>query len=159
VLRRAYRFLTSKTRAEIEAAADPYFAALGYRRQADEEGTFVFRRGRRLASLYSPQLRSCFASLRVKVTGEAAEGSRVVHVTHEVQTRGRLVLAEDAGLLDAESRGLQRFLERGEADAAELLEAATRDLHRAARWKLALALLAAALIATCLLAYIAWTTS
>jgi hypothetical protein len=151
VLERTHQFLSEKRRAEVETAAERFFPALGYRRR-DEVGseTIVFARGGRFASFYSASLRACRATVEV----EASEGERTaVRVRHRVETRGRLVLAGDERLVEAEARAFERFLERGDPDTAALLEAASRKGMRAAIVKLAVAfgLLAIALIAGALL--------
>jgi hypothetical protein len=137
LLQRSHRFLTTHARAEVETAAERFFSALGYRRRADEdEGLLVFERGRPLASLYAASLRVCHT--RVEITLEPGEGTRVAEVRHGVETRGRLVIAEDGDLIEAEGRAFERFLEKAEIDIAALLEAASRARHRASILKIAL---------------------
>jgi hypothetical protein len=145
MLERTHQFLTEKSRADVEAAAERFFPALGYRLRVEAPRAdaaaraLAFARGRRFASLYDASLRAC----RAEVAVEAAEGARpptAVHVRHRVATFGRLVVAEDAALLDAESRAFERFLERGDVDTAALIEAAMRTSERAAAWKIAAAI-------------------
>lgn len=149
MLERASHFLSTKSRAEVEAAADLYFPALGYRRRASapgERGPIVYERGRRLASFWSATLRGCAATVTVEVL-EARDGAATVHVRHAVETRGRLVIAEDGDLLEAESRAFERFVERGDPDLEGMLRAATRRRRRALLLKVALTTAFAAAIA------------
>jgi hypothetical protein len=150
MLERAHHFLTEKAPPEVEAAAERFFPALGYRRRGEAEspGKIVFARGRPLASFYAASLRAC------RTIVEVAAKPGQIQITHRVTTRGRLVGREDHALLAAEARGFERFLERGDPDAAALLEAAARAAGGAVAWKVALVLLigAAAFAATVLFA-------
>ena len=116
-------------RAEVETSAERLFKALGYRRRADE-GTdgerLVFTRGRPLASLYTSSLRRCQARVVVVHKAGAGENAGEVWIAHHVETRGRIVTGEDAGLLDAEARAFERFLEHADLDTAALLDASRR---------------------------------
>jgi hypothetical protein len=155
MLERAYHFLTTRTRPEIEAAADAFFPAIGYRRAPHPPGTehaakLAFERGRRFASFWSPSLRACETVVTVEVgEGSAREVPRRVQVRHAVRTIGRLVIAEDGAIVEAESRAFERFVENGEPDLAALLAAASRRRRRALAAKL---LGLAAFAAACALA-------
>ncbi len=122
MIRRSLGFLTQRAPREVEMCADAYFRAVGYRRRPDEAGTLVFERGRRLAGFFSARLRDLRTELRLRATPGA------VKLDYQVETLGRIVLAEDARFFEVECRDFERFVERGEADVDELLrfEAAAR---------------------------------
>lgn len=146
MLERTHQFLTGKTRADIEIAAERFFPALGYRvRMAAPARAIVFERGRRLASLYRSSLRACAAEVAIDAV-EGAGTPTAVQVRHRVTTFGRLIVGEDATLLDTESRAFERFLERGDVDTAALLDAALQSGKRAVAWKVAAILFAGAVL-------------
>lgn len=148
MLERAYHFLSEKGRADVETAAERFFGALGYRPKPsapaigdDTTGAGGDRplrlvRGHRFASFYSPSLRACAATVQI-VANEVKGKPTTVHVAHRVETRGRLVTAEDADLLEAEARAFERFLEKADPETAEILLATYRRAHRAVALKLA----------------------
>ncbi len=148
----SYHFLTGRRPSEVEAAADLYFPALGYRRRHVAPGAsaapLAYERGRRLASFYSPSLRACAAVVEVSIDGggardapESAEPARpaAIRVRHAVQTIGRLVIEEDRALLEAEARAFERFLETGDPGIEHILAAARRHRDRALWLKVAAA--------------------
>lgn len=139
-LRRRHQFLSDRSQAEVEAQAERYFEALGYRRREDRGGRFTFERGRRLASLWSPLLRRCHAQAVVGYEGG------LISVRHRVEVLGRFFALSDADLLDAEARCFQGFLgaEGRPWDAAPLLRARQRALRGAAVRAVALAFYTAA---------------
>ncbi len=144
LLERAYRFLTARERPEVEATADRFFRALGYRRRADDQTRLIFQRGERFASFYRSSLRSCQTRVEVELDRRAGdrEGTGLLTVKHRVVTTGRLTFAEDDALLEAESKAFERFLEQSEIDSAALIVAAQRAVRRTATIKVA-ALIAA----------------
>jgi hypothetical protein len=152
LLERTHRFLTTRGRAEVETAAELLFKALGYRRRADENDRLVFTRGRPLASLYASSLRACLG--RVDVAHEAGLGEKagVVRVVHRVETRGRIVLAEDEDLIDAEARAFERFLEEGHLDTSGLLDAARRARRDRSRLRVGAIVGAAGLVVAAVVA-------
>lgn len=125
-LRRTQRFLTDRPRCELERLAEACFSALGYRRREDEGGRLVFARGRRLASLYSPYLRSCLARVTIAADGD------VVRVRHKVEVFGRLLVRADTEVIDAEVTCFRAFLQDDPVrwDLSPLLSARRRALRR-----------------------------
>jgi hypothetical protein len=96
-LEHGHRFLATRPRDELEAGAELYFGALGYRRRADDVAGLVFTRGRPWGGLWAHALRACETRLEVHLetggTGGEHHGEpAVVTVGHTVDARGRLVL-------------------------------------------------------------------
>jgi hypothetical protein len=156
LLERAHRFLTARERPEVEAAAERYFVALGYRRRADEDGgAIVFERGRPSASLYASSLRACFT--RVELALERGDGTGVATIRHAVQTRGRFVLPRDGRLVEAEARAFEHFLERADLDTEALLETARLSGREASLTSFAIVIGVTAAFVIAFVAYAAGT--
>ncbi|GIW72085.1 MAG: hypothetical protein KatS3mg102_1627 [Planctomycetota bacterium] len=139
-----YRFESTRAREELEAQAELYFRALGYRRRADESGRVVFTRGRPWGSLWSPRLRECQTRLELELAEAPPAGAsgasppagerRAVTIVHQVEVFGRWVLPADEALLEAEARGFERFASGLDVALDKLVRAARRR-RRAQCWR------------------------
>ena len=159
LLERTHRFLTTRGRAEVETAAERLFQALGYRRRAEAAEVLVFTRGTPFASFYASSLRACAGRVEVAFEPGSGEGPGVGRVTHRIETRGRIVIAEDEDLVDAEARAFERFIEEGTLDTFALLEASRRARRDRSRLQVGGVIAATGLVVAAIavrLALLAW---
>ncbi|RME73689.1 MAG: hypothetical protein D6776_06570 [Planctomycetota bacterium] len=145
MVRNAHRFLASRGRDELEASAELYFGALGYRRRAGRPDRLVFRRGRPWGGLRSHALRACDTTVQIELSGGEDGTATVLTVTSWADLRGRIVTPTDRARLEAELRGFDRFV-AGEDVSLRALVDSVRPRYRArALRRAALALLGLAL--------------